>query len=495
MKEEKNIDQLFKEGLQQDFPFDSSLWANVEGQLPGSATRRPLWYFNLNSIVLITVLLSCAFIQSDTVISTKVAVQTISQNSNLKSGTSASASKKEKKEKTSEAKAALASAPALAAVTPNNSNKTINSKSAKSNKNQNAFTSNDQSGNEKGIESNTGTKRSEPAKSQINNALSSSNNANPKTADFKPNKKISELKIQRKSSSKTVANQFAFAKNEELRAVHSFGYYFPLYTALIPEARSSDLGKLNGIQSKYKKRIYYVELEASRSLNLSKTVESNNSAFKTEKENSERSLHAENLGINILTPYKSFELGVGIHWNRFYENVSYTVDKMTQGYDISFDTNYRIINPNFNSGGHNVLLIKQEINEVRTAKTIIVDDQLMVQNEFKRIRIPLSVGYKKALGSFSLGLRTAFVLNYLYEQNGVYIDEDLNSIKNLREGNQFNTFVYGHQTGIGLGYSLNEFVAVGCRFSYEYDLNSFTKDYNSKFQHQNLGLWLLWKPN
>ncbi len=139
-------------------------------------------------------------------------------------------------------------------------------------------------------------------------------------------------------------------------------------------------------------------------------------------------------------------------------------------------------------------MIEEEITEIRTPTTIIVEDQLRVRNEFKRISIPLSIGYEKALGSWSFGVSSSFVINYLYQQNGVYINEDLNSIQDFSEGEEFYLLVFGHQAAAGIGYSLNEFIAVGARVNYEYDLNSFTKDYGSKFQSQNLGLWLRIRP-
>ena len=66
MKENNDIDQLFKNGLQKEYPVDNALWASVESQL----TNQPkgnLWFFNLNTIAIIMILFICAIIPTDSV--------------------------------------------------------------------------------------------------------------------------------------------------------------------------------------------------------------------------------------------------------------------------------------------------------------------------------------------------------------------------------------------------------------------------------------------
>ena len=199
------------------------------------------------------------------------------------------------------------------------------------------------------------------------------------------------------------------------------------------------------------KRQYYIELIASRSLQLSKTTESSRKEFEDFKNRSETTLHASNIGVNFLTHYRFLMLGVGVHVNSYSEEVDYSLQNPTA-------------------------------------------DRISAQNDFRRIRLPLSIAYEKAFGSFSASLSTAFVVNNIFYQKGYYVDQDLSTIYNLQEGEEFYLLVFGHQLAGSLGYSLNEYLAVGMKLSYEYDLNSYTKDYDSKFQSQNLGFLLRIRP-
>ena len=67
MEENNNIDELFQQGLKQDFPFDGNLWNQVESQLPTpSSPKRGLWVFHLNSLWVLALLSISMILKTDT---------------------------------------------------------------------------------------------------------------------------------------------------------------------------------------------------------------------------------------------------------------------------------------------------------------------------------------------------------------------------------------------------------------------------------------------
>jgi len=518
MKENNNIDNLFKEGVKQEFPFDENLWAAMEGQLPLAPAKRSLWHFNLNSVILGVVLFIYASIQTDTARSTKAYSQTINNISSSNSILTAAVVNSDQTAYKEEFIAVTNQTDYSKNVVTETNNLTTKSsldngedanikvqeksivevnRKAKIERNKTGIpntvrsTANniDISAKSSIVKtakvSSVAPSNNKPDLAKANSSSLITQTVEPTTLSATTNMSLNhDMRLTTRKESNAILNEDL----PPLTSMLSAGFNYGLRDLASPKKQDNKQRILP------KKKQYYVEFVASRSFDLEKTVKSTNSQFVDLKKQSETSLHSVNLGINALTYYKFLTFGVGLHYNRFYENVNYTINKEANTVDISYDTNYVIVSDNFNSNGTPVVLIREELTEIRTPRTIIVEDQLRVQNEFKRIRIPLSIGYEKAFGSWSAGLSTSFVINYLFQQNGVYIKEDLNSIYDFNEGEEFYLLVFGHQASAGIGYSLNEFIAIGARYNYEYDLNSFTKDYSSKFQNQNLGLWLRIRP-
>ena len=68
MKESNEIDQLFKEGLQQDFPVNEALWQDVANQLPVQEHQKGFWIY-LNSFTILAILGISLLLRSDSAIS------------------------------------------------------------------------------------------------------------------------------------------------------------------------------------------------------------------------------------------------------------------------------------------------------------------------------------------------------------------------------------------------------------------------------------------
>jgi hypothetical protein len=229
-------------------------------------------------------------------------------------------------------------------------------------------------------------------------------------------------------------------------------------------------------------------------LGANKVLRDLESNVKEYKKQNERTSTISNVGLNIFTDHKSLQLGIGLHFSKYSENLNYLVDAPGVAYDINYDTTYKVVNGNFNSNGVPVLLIERNIEETVTERGVIVKKEVYLRNEFERLQIPIFLGIHKNIGRFYGNIRTSLNLNYSIQQTGAYIENDLNKIQNFEAKNQINQFVIGNTSSASLGYSLNEFIVIGTRFNYETDLTSFTKGYNSRFNQYGLGLWLMWKP-
>ena len=252
--------------------------------------------------------------------------------------------------------------------------------------------------------------------------------------------------------------------------------------------------KIEALQRSTKPVYYYLEIESFRSISLDKKVVSNDQKFVDYKSTSESPSYRESIGINLLTDYKFLTLGIGIHYNRFYEQVNYLYDNEITTYESTYDTNYRIINGNFNSNGNPVTLIEEDINETINEKKVEERKELLVRNEFTRIQIPVIVGFQKTYGRILAGVQASFVTNFLNENSGLYVNQDLTGFNSFNEDSQFKELMFSQKNQVNLGFALNEFMLIGGRFSYEYDINSYTNEYDSRFQSYNLGIWLQWRP-
>lgn len=446
MEDNNHIDELFRTGLNQNFPVDENLWAQVESHLPAKSGRKGLWIFNLNSLALLAILSISMVLKSDTVEESQVSSESslASEEKGFKQieSTELKTFDLEKVRNTPE------SEESIAISNPREINEAIIEP-----ENKHAAT-----------ESIATTKHSVKNKSVVgvNNLTKLSPDADQNQAEE------AELGV------------LNFISGAEL---------FPLNTNL----NMHPIDK-NNFWSATRKPYYYYELEVNKSLDLSKSI----SGLPTEVENYKTERESggtnTNFGLNLLTDYKNFQFGVGIRYSRYTEGLRYTVDAAGIGYDISFDTTYSIVNGSFNSNGEPVLLIKREIERIETEKGITVKQNVLFRNEFERLQIPLMVGIHKNYGRFYGNLRASILLNYSIQQTGAYVGNDLNQINNFEASEQINQFTIGNGYAASLGYSLNEFVVVGTRFNYETDLTSFTKDYSSKFSQYGVGFWMMWRP-
>lgn len=466
MEDNNHIDELFRKGLNQNFPVDDNLWAQVESQLPSAKGRRGLWIFNLNSLAIMAILSLSMILKTDTAETKQLSDISTNNNNQLIVEESINDAESIQTNLIEEEKVTpieIQSNDAIAATK-------INSKAIENIQ--------EPSKEEMNISSSTIAKEVKQIKSNLSTQQTGKS--------ISVNNKVSDLVTVKESSLLT--------KNLTSTDIVKLNYLESKdYVSLHSNLSSQPLDKKN-FWSATRKPYYYYEIETSRSFGIDKKISGLDpevEAYKTARESASTNNY---FGLNLLSDYKFLQLGIGIRFSRYTERLSYAVDAAGIAYDISYDTTYTVVNGHFNSNGEPVILIHREIERIETERGIIVRQNLLFRNEFERLQIPIHVGVHKNYGRFYGNIRTSLLLNYSLQQTGAYVSNDLNRINNFEVSKQINEFVVGNAYSASLGYSINEFVVVGTRFNYETDLTSFTKGYTSKFSQYGMGLWLMWKP-
>tara|TARA_B100001109_G_C18864717_1_gene476405 strand:- start:8199 stop:9608 length:1410 start_codon:yes stop_codon:yes gene_type:complete len=468
MKESNEIDQLFKEGLQQDFPVNEALWQDVANQLPVQEHQKGFWIY-LNSFTILAILGISLLLRSDSAISQEENNQIRGQQEVLFSMTSKSSFIK-------------------------GESQTINSKREPSLNKQTNQTSLIEKTNKADAKPNLSSKTE-----RIEQLTNNQEIKNEKRLIVEANDKNSFLSI---SSSNTplksveiVSDKLGIEKEDfkSLDYIPSLNYRIN-NSLTSAEAQLASDTKLNKMQQKLKPHLFEYEIDYYQSFTQNKNLSDLESSIKTYREASEKSLQIEQYGFHVFRKYQFLHFGIGVQHSKYQEQVHYNVTELENVISIQFDTSYQIINGNYSSNGVPVVLIKENINRTETTVNVEKERNLVFRNEISRIQLPISIGFRQNWGRLQAGLRSSFVINYLSSKQGAYISNDQSSLIAFEDQNQLNEFVYSNQHQISLGYALNEFFLIGGRYSYNYDLNSFTNSYSSKLEHHGLGLWLRFQP-
>ncbi|MEX2379272.1 MAG: hypothetical protein WD530_00900 [Vicingaceae bacterium] len=491
MKTEKDIDKLFREGIQKSYPYDENLWAQVESALPTSSenlAEKSQWR---NKLKLLFILAFILFLETDSIVSFNQYVpRQIDESANFSISS--------------------ASDEALALLTKKaEAPKGKQLESNKKNNNDQKIHSTQKQKEETQSSSSAMKREAISKEKREGETYNRSTNANPvqqkSSSSIEPDEmedlaqaNYADLKLEANveqsiQSFNSIAEADALPTVSELSRLNSLDFLLESNLST-PMPRGVDKDKLNELQQKFKKRDYFLELEFGRSALINKQLSGLGANMTKYRKEAEKSKFQQSMGINVLTKVKRFTVGLGVHMSSFYEKISYSYNEEVSNINISYDTSYSVVNGNFNSNGTPVILIRENINESRTEVTENVNREFHINNHFKRISLPLSLGYTKTFGRFNVGLRTAVVVSYLYVSSGGYISNNRDNFYAFEEKDQLEDWVIGNRNQLHLGYTLNEFVAIGTSLNHEQDLSSFTQNYNSKFNTYGLGLWLLYRP-
>lgn len=475
MKEMNNIDELFRQGTQKHFPVDEGLWAAVESQLPLNSAPKTRWFYSLNSIILIVVLLTCSFIPKDNTRNTgselyaskeitNTNITDINKLPEIITGNQLQQTTQTFNElqQNSRTEVPKTKATQVSILESNSAAKNKLIEPSKIKEGKKAVPTNKK---EPKIDLESGFNSSTSSILQQSNALEGFNNTTNKTYGSEhPRQKLLHAPL---------LSEFILTNKD--------------YYAVQPKAQ-------DGVKKYPKSNAFYnVELEALFSTSTSKQLSGEAENYLTAKSNGERSLELRTLGLNFIGQKNILVYGVGIQQTQFTEQYSYTLDVEKNRLATSFDTNYRVVNGNFNSNGIPVLLIEQEItqnqfNEAYTGKDIVTG-----LNTYKWIGIPIFIGVTKSYKNWQAQARFSIISQFSYQQSGYYLNKDLNSLSALSEDN-FSTVHFSNRNDLSFGYSFHEQFAVGAKYAILQDLNSFTTDHKSTINGQLIGIWILWKP-
>lgn len=476
---DNELDELFRSGLANDYPVDPTLWSALEPKLPAPAKGGGAWVFILNGIAILSVLFFGNY---------------VSKNSfNLK----ASNHLKQTEETNESNQIVLLDNPIA-------SNKIIVAN--KINTNQSAEINSDPEVILNDVESKrtkTNSSSSNRSESSFNSEEISSSSTNfsvgVNTEKIGPQVvntlSLQEIPIDKKKSRSV--NPMAAAR---LEPIEEFDLLIP-NSLLLPLSELDDVALLSlqkNTNHLYKpiKRIQFSQLELvySRSFFTNKKVSRLDEKTVSFKSRAEQKSNVFTIGINILNQYKWFTYGFGVHYFKQEERVRYQIVDGEIRDVITYDTTYNVLDRNYTSNGHPVLLIQNQINEITTPTFVQFDNYLVGTNSFERIQIPVFVGATKRINNWIGEIRTGFVANYALNQQGAYINEDLNGLVRFDEKKLFNDFILGQTNSLSLGYQLNESLSLGLRMNYEYDLSSITTDYSSRLNTARGAFWLLFRP-
>lgn len=480
---ENELDELFRSGVETNYPVDPALWTAVEPKLPAPNSGGGLWVFILNGIAIISVLFFGNY--------------TIDDAKNLQANETSEVLAHNVFENTADEinpKGTLNySTMRKTAVFTNNENIKENKVAAVQIRKENAPAQ---------IELAKTNGEFENKDVTINGKLLVSAEENEPVTDILKEEQISKT-IPSPASQKadfslssTKSSSITAERNKSNTA-----FILPLSLGL-PLALNTEkmLKPLTINRSKDlfmpAKRVQFSQFELvySRSFYTKKSVSGLSEKAVDLKANAERNSEVTTIGLNLINHYKWLTYGIGVHYFKQSERVKYDIVDGEIRDVITYDTTYNVLNTNYTSNGHVVLLIQNQINQISTPTYVEFGNSLIGTNTFERIQVPVFVGVNKRINNWSAELRTGLVANYGLRQSGAYINEDLNGLVDFSDQAFFNDLVLGQTNNLSIGYQINESFSIGGRLNYEVDLTSITKDYSSKLQTARGGVWILFRP-
>jgi len=471
MNNMNNIDDLFRKGTEQDYPVDDSLWAAVESQLPQHNMSKSPWFYNLNSIALLIVLITCSFIQKDN--SRPNSTEGDALTINIPPVTKKETTTTVPEQAVTNSQTNTPQLPSYSdrETTKSAPDKVQMNRTKKQNKNKNVSK---QSSIANKVSTNSVVANSDGQNEEVNSIARTEAKKMILTTPFTSG---IETKIKERQSTNLLT----------IPLLTEFSNSTVQFENRQPKA--SSVSKKLAITKPY----YNIELEALISVATTKTMNGGNGGVLETKRNGERPIELRSIGLNLIGQKKFFIYGAGIQQSQYQERFTYDVDVEKSRLVSTYDTNYRVVNGNYSSNGTPVLLIQQQVTENQSTEEYVGKDRVGGVNTIKWIGIPLFAGVQKSFRNWQASLKFSFITQYSYHQSGFNITEDLNSLNEM-SNQEMSSIHFSNRNDFSLGYNVNEQFAVGARYSLFQDLNSYTKEYSSKLNSQLVGLWVIWKP-
>ncbi len=487
---DNELDELFRSGLDTKYPVDQNLWSAVEPNLPTPSSGGGLWVFILNGIAIISVLLFGNYAMDKT--------KRLQTNEITTAATFAAIEKDDKLELQEELiVSAMDSQGVVIANTTQKKKKKKKNENLQRSESKNqiqdinvAPTELDEFKNDEVLTRNESLKKNSTATASAVKQGIDSNTSFVSVST--PTTEMEGSLTADIASSQDKSVRSAYINADLLRPIN---LVLPLSIS-----ESSSLLHLTPKENEAyflpTKRVKFSQFELvyTQSLNTVKSVSGLSEAVIDLKANAEQNSTVTTVGLNLINHHKWLTYGVGVHYFKQEEIVQYDIIDGEIRNVISYDTTYNIINTNFFSNGHPVILIENKINQVSTPTYIEFGNRLIGTNIFERVQVPVFVGISKQVMNWTAELRTGLVANYSLRQSGAYINEDLNELVGFEGRKQFSDLILSQTNNFSVGYHLNEAFSIGGRLNYEFDLTSITTDYNSRLRTTRGGVWIVYRP-
>ncbi len=483
---DNELDELFRSGLDTKYPVDQSLWSAVEPSLPTPSNGGGLWVFILNGIAIASVLFIGNYITENT--------KSLQATEIKKVATYAEIAKDNKLE-VQEELIITANENQGTPITNTPQEEKIDDVQEKELTSQISYTDVAPIKNENSINGKLLT-RNEYIKENTIDAASTVKQGIDSNRSFlsatTPPIIMEGRLIADIASSQAKSGSGKYMNANFLRPID---LALPL-SIIEPSTLLHLTPKKNETYFQPNKSIQFSQFELvySRSLITKKSVSGLSEAVIDLKANAEQNSSVTTIGLNLINHHKWLTYGIGVHYFKQEERVQYDIIDGEIRNVTSYDTTYNIVNTNYSSNGHPVILIENKINQVNTPTYVEFGNRLIGTNIFERIQVPVFIGASKQIRHWTAELRTGLVANYSLHQSGAYINEDLNELVGFEGRNQFNDLILSQTNNISIGYQLNETFSVGGRLNYEFDLTSVTTDYNSRLRTTRGGVYIVYRP-
>ncbi len=469
----EEIDEIFKEGVHSEFPYDENIWNQIVDQLPTEKERKFGWVWYLNGFIVLFIhfltfgITDAPILQPETAELYDSKTQLITKKpteENIESPEEASSNTATKQ-----------SIKNRAAIEPNNSSEVISTELA-----------DEQS-------TNTSDKKKSGASKQLNENnwadRSVNSQINPKVEQANKESDLAILSTVNSLEGEPPLNTRSSVINDELDLDL---VPMPLLSANLfskHDLAEPSFSTFNPKGIPQQKPIY-VEFQYKYGITATKELTGLEGQLKEIKTKAEKTHSMEQLGVLFLKDLGKFRVGIGARYFKLVERINYNIEQESETATTTYDTTYTLVNANFNQNGIPVWLIRENITSLTSIDRSNSKLSYQYENRLEYLQIPLTLGYNQYWNRYLIGLRAGLIGQYLLNAEGGYLHQDETKVISFDEADNLNEINLSSEAALRFGYGINEFIWIGTEYNYQYGVTSLTKDYDTKLRGSYIGVWL-----
>lgn len=456
------IDELFKKGLNQDFPFDPQMWEKAEGQIVAINHKKKVMAWSLVALTCLSIIGMYMFYKplSKSHISKNVITVNAIENE-LKKGTVA----EESKSSTTENEIAAETNEFASQKIQSKPSKTLNTKL------------NDVAGSENQLRVPSDINGDQSPR-QPEFSISNSDGLN----DVDGETPIQEPKIISKPELNEEATNVVSTIDFEnwsfnKKRIPDFGY---LTTG---QANPAMLLKQPHVR-KFALTFEFEQLFKTNNQYKLSGLPEQQLKYRQQYEKS-GSAHASYLNVMLQRGGFGFITGIGLINQTF--KTSYMVERT----NYQFETRYVMVKENIPYSGGTYSQIREIQDTTSVSKNNMLLEGQSEENQMQWIAVPLKVSYQYPWLRFRFALRAGADFMFMNRAGGKIINSDQTGLVNLSDGaNGLNKFNVSANAGIYAGYMLNKNMQFGGSYSLNKQMLSNFSGYSSGFAGKGFSVYL-----